>query len=189
MSRVDPLLPVAVLKVISEHTAERYKQVRADATESLGQGDRRIVRSPLDGTKLGAVYMTDPKPVASIGDEKALTDWMATTYPDRVESRYEIVGSEAEVIGALFEHAPRLLKRVTRLKSAARKELLSDATKLGQPVGPSGEADVPGLVVQQTDGYVACKPTDDALLAVYELITSGRVALDGTVRPEVEAAP
>lgn len=183
----DPMLPVAVLKVLSAHTKDRYEKAREEAEGQLGQGDRHIVRSPLDGTKLGAVYMTDPKPVAAIVDEQALTEWMAEHYKTRVESTYDIVGSEREVLDVLFEHAPRLLKRRTRLTVAARKELLSEAVKLGQVVGPGGEAEVPGVEVRQTEGYVACKPTDDALLAVYELVTSGRVALDGTVRPELEA--
>jgi hypothetical protein len=183
----DVMLTVAVLKVLSAHTKDRYEKAREEALADLGQGDRRIVRSPLDGTKLGAVYMTDPKPVVSIVDEKALTDWMAATYPDRVESSYQIVGSEAEVIAALFEAAPRLLRRTTRVSVSARKELMSEAVRLGQPVGPGGEVDVPGVEVRQTEGYVACKPTDDALLAVYELVRSGRVALDGTVLPQLEA--
>ncbi|HEX3778482.1 MAG TPA: hypothetical protein VHX38_02365 [Pseudonocardiaceae bacterium] len=184
----DVMLTVAVLKVLSAHTKERYEQARDEALAELGQGDRRIVRSPLDGTKLGAVYMTDPKPVAAITDEKALTDWMSTTYPTRVESSYQIVGSDAEVIDILFQHAPRLLKRTTRLTTEARKELMTEAVRIGQPVGPGGEVDVPGVEVRQTEGYVACKPTEDALLSVYELVRSGRVALDGTVLPQLEAS-
>lgn len=183
----DPYLTVAVLRVLSMHTKDRYDQARADVEDHMNVGDRRMVRSPLDGTKLGAVYMTDPKPVAAIVDEPAFTAWMQDTYPDRVETEYQIVGSDAEVIAVLFEHAPRLLKRTTRVTSSARKELLTDSVKVGQPVGPGGELDVPGVEVKQGRGFVACKPTDDALLAVYELVTSGRVALDGTVRQELEA--
>lgn len=191
----NAMLSVAVLKVLSEHTKERYNLARADAEKELGPGDRHVVRSPLVpdgaklGPKLGAVYMTDPTDTASITDEDVLVQWLeGHEYGTAVESGYQITASQAELVAVLFEHAPRYLKRVTKVTSDARKELLSTAKALGQPIGPSGETDVPGITVKPTgQAYVACKPDDDALFAVYELVTSGRVALDGTVRPELEA--
>lgn len=187
-SRIDPLLPVAVLKTLSAHTKERYDQARADAAGDLGPGDRRIVRSPLDNAKLGAVYMTDPKPVAVVTDEPALTEWMVEHYKADTESTYDISGTTEQVIQVLFEHAPELLKPRLKLRQSARQRLLADAVSLGQPVGPGGEVDIPGIGFTVGEPVMACKPDDDALLAVYMLFQTGRLELDGTLKPEVEAA-
>jgi hypothetical protein len=73
------------------------------------------------------------------------------------------------------------------VKPEARRDLLERSAKVGGAIGPSDEMDVPGVEVRVAAPVVACKPDDDGLLAVYELINSGRVMLDGTVRPELEA--
>jgi hypothetical protein len=188
MSAPDPLLPVAVLKTLSSHTKDRYELARAEAADLIGPGDRRIVRSPLDNAKLGAVYMTDPPAKAVLTDEAELVAWLtAHGYDDRVESRYEVTGTAEQVEQVLFEHAPELLSRRAKLTSAAKQELLTDATAVGQAIGPGGEVDVPGIAIHKGEPVVACKPDPDALLAVYELVNSGRVMLDGTVLPELEA--
>lgn len=185
---VDPYLPVAVLKVLSAHTKERYEQARIDAHSDLGAGDRRIVRSPLDGAKIGAVYMTDPKPVAVVIDEDALLAWLAEhEYADQYETVTTVDASDPRVLDVLFTHAPDLIRSKRRVKPEARRDLLERAARLGAAIGPSDELDVPGIQVRRGESYVACKPDDDGLLAVYELINSGRVMLDGTVRPELEA--
>jgi hypothetical protein len=182
------MLPLCVLKILSTHTKDRYEQARIDAAGGLGPGDRKIVRSPLDDTKLGAVYVTDPKPVALLTDEPATVAWLKDHgYRDRVESYYAVTGTDEQVERVLFEHAPHLLARKTKLSQAARQELLTDAVSVGQPVGPGGETDVPGIAIHQGEPVLACKPDPDGLLAVYELVNSGRVLLDGTVRPELEA--
>lgn len=189
MSTPDPLLPVAVLKVLSSHTKDRYEQARADAAGQLGAGDRRIIRSPLDGAKLGAVYMTDPPAKAVLTDEKELVLWLqAHGYDSLVECRFEITGTTEQVERVLFEHAPELLTQRARLTNSAKQDLLTDSTAVGQPIGPGGELDIPGVAIHKGESVVACKPDPDGLLPVYELVQSGRVMLDGTVRPELEAS-
>lgn len=184
----DLLLTVAVLKILSAHTKDRYDLARAEAAAQIEQGDRRIVRSPLDNAKLGAVYMTDPPAKAVLTDENTLVAWLQEhDYADMVESYFEVTGTTEQVERVLFEHAPELLARRTKLTHAAKQELLTDATAVGQPVGPSGEADIPGIAIHKGESVIACKPDPDALLAVYELVNSGRVMLDGSVRPELEA--
>lgn len=185
----DPLLSVAALKTLSAHSKERYDQMRSEAEALLNPGDRRVVLSPLDGTPLGEVYRAKPETQASITEEPALVDWLTNHgYNDRVASSYKVVGSAAEVIDVLFQHAPRLLKRVRSVTSDARKELLANSKAVGQPIGPNNELDVPGISVAATGPtYVACRQSDDALRTFYDLITSGRIELDGTVRPELEA--
>lgn len=184
---LDPAVPVAVLKILSEHTGQRYDEARADAARTMAQGDRRIVRSPLDGAKLGAVYMTDPSPKTVITDRALLTDWFEQHYPDLMEIGYEIAGSESEVVEVLFVHAQHLLRPVRRITGAALSALRKESASLGQVIGPGGEADVPGVEIEHSDGVVGCRPDPAALAAVQKLFAAGRLTLDGTLRPALEA--
>lgn len=177
----------AYLKVISAFTEARYDEARAQLSKRMNRGDRLIARSPLDDSKVGAVYVTDPKPTCRITDATALRVWMFQHYPELCESGYQVIGSDKEVIDVLFEHAPHLLRRVQQVSSDALRELKAASVALGQPVGPGCEADVPGLEVHTPDPVVACKPTDTALQSVMDLYRTNRLGLDGTVR-ELEGA-
>lgn len=184
----DKVLKAAVLKTISDFTKAKYNEARADLDDTMGKGDRLIARSPLDGSKLGAVYVSDPDPVCRITDEKALTDWMIEHYPELTEQGYEICGSDREVVDVLFEHAPHLLRRIRRVKADDMRELRGNAIATGAPIGPGSEADIPGIAVDIPDGVVACKPDAGAFAAVMDLWRAGRLELDGTVRPQIEEA-
>lgn len=182
----DPYLPVAVLKVFSEHAASRYDDARAEITETMAPGDRRIVRSPLDNAKLGAVYRTDPKPKTVITDRDLLTEWFERNYPDQMEDGYQVAAAESEVIDVLFAHAPHLLRRVRQIRGAALSSLRKESVSLGQVVGPGGEMDIPGIEMETVDGTIACRPEPGALEAVRQLFMAGRLTIDGTLRPELE---
>lgn len=184
---MDAAVPVAVLKVLSEHTGSRYDAARAEAGETMAAGDRRNVHSPLDGAKLGAVYKSNPSKTVHITDMAALTAWIAEHYPELMENGYEIAGSEAEVVAVLFAHAPRLLRPIRRVKGSALSALRKESVSLGQVIGPGGEADVPGIEIEQPEGVVACRPGPGALEAVKKLFAAGRLTLDGTLRPALEA--
>lgn len=185
---MDPAVPVAVLKVLSEHTGQRYDEARADAARMMAQGDRRIVRSPLDNSKLGAVYVTDPSPKTIITDRAALTEWYDQHYPELVEDRYEIVpDADREVVDVLFAHAPHLLRKVHAIAGSALSSLRKESAALGQVVGPGGEMDVPGIEIETPTGSVGCRPDPGALESVRRLFESGRLTLDGSLRPELEA--
>jgi hypothetical protein len=184
----DLFLRTAALKVISEFTAARYADARAEVAKTLNKGDRKTVRSPLGDVKVGQVWVTDPKPVCSITDRAALTDWLQAEYPAMTETGYEVIGSEAEIVAVLFEHAPHLLREVRRINPDQLRELKANCVALGQVVGPGGEADVPGLAVSEPDGVVTCKPDAAGFQAVMDLYRAGRLELDGTLRPELEPA-
>ncbi len=184
----EVMVRTAVLKVISDYTRNTYNQQRQATREHLAEGDRKIARSPLDGSKLGAVYVTDPKPECHVTDPQALTDWMFEHYPELTETGYEIAGSDAEVIDVLFQHAPHLLRPYRRVKAEDMREMRANAIALGQPIGPGSEADVPGMEVHHPEGVVTCKPDPGALRAVMDLWKAGRLELDGRVLPAIEEA-
>jgi hypothetical protein len=178
----------AILKVISDFTKHAYDESRRKMAQVLNRGDRLVARSPLDGSKLGPVYMTDPKPECVITDKQALTDWVVENYPALTETGYEISGTDSEVIGVLFEHAPHLLRQVRRITADDMRELRAASITLGQPVGPGMELDIPGIEVKDIPGVVTCKPVDTAFQSVMDLYRAGRLALDGTVTPAIEEA-
>jgi hypothetical protein len=184
----DVIVKAALLKVISDFTKAAYNEQRRSTREHLAEGDRKIARSPLDGSKLGAVYVTDPQPECHITDQAALTEWMFEHHPDLTEQGYEIAGSDAEVIDVLFQHAPHLLRPYRRVKSDDMRQLRANAIALGQPIGPASEADIPGIEVHRPEGVVACKPDPSALASVKALWLAGRLELDGTVRAAIEEA-
>jgi hypothetical protein len=177
---------VAALKVISDLTSECYNEARAELGKRMQRGDRLMARSPLDGApKIGAVTLSDPKTVAQISDARAFGAWVAENYPDRMERDYEIVGSHQEVAAVLFENAPHLLRPVVKPDPELVKQVRQDSAKLGCPIGPSGEADVPGVVVSTPDGVVACKPDPDALAAVIDLFRADKLTLESLTFPEL----
>lgn len=176
-------LRVAALKVVSDYTKECYDLARAEMEQHLAKGDRRMVRTP-DGVKLAAVSMTDPDAKARVVDRPAFERWAAEHYPKQMDRGYEICGSEKEVKAVLFEHAPHLLRET---QSAARleKATLAASAKLGVPVGPGGEADVPGIEVTHPDGVVACRADEDALAHVIALFRDGRLTLESLAPQEI----
>jgi hypothetical protein len=181
----DLALRVASLKVVSEYTARRYNEARAEAAAVMQRGDRLMARSPLEGVKIGAVTKTDPKATARVTDDAAFTAWIHKHYPDRMEFDFVIIGSDQEVISVLFEHAPHLLRKVTKPDPELVKQIRTDSASLGAPIGPAGEADVDGIEVTTPEGVVSCKPDPNALAAVVDLIRAERLSLEDLVRPEL----
>lgn len=189
MSNDDLALRVAALKVVKEFTAGKYEEARAEIAKTMGRGDRLMARSPLDDSKIGAVSMSDPKPTAKVTNESALMAWLAQHYPEHIHNGYEINATTEQVTRVLFEHAPHLLQKVRRIKPDVLSSITKASAALGQPVGPGGEADVPGITVETPDPVVSCKPADDsALTAVMDLIRAERLGIDGVVRPEIPAS-
>jgi hypothetical protein len=184
----DLALQVAVLKVISDYALDAYDQARARLSSDMGRGDRKQVRSPHDSDmKIGPVWMTDPKKVATVTDEGAFYAWMAEHYPEHIDVTYVVSGTDDEVVDVLIQHAGHLLKRVRRVHPEVVEQLRADSVAAGAPVGPGGEADIPGFVVEQPPAVVACKPNrETALPAVIGLIRSGAVDLQAILTPALE---
>lgn len=188
MDNADLFLKAAALKVISDYTTDRYNEARDEVAKTLNKGDRKTVRSPLGDVKVGQVWVTDPKPVCTITDRGALTAWLAEHYPATTKTGYEVIGSQPEIVSVLFEHAPHLLREVRTIDPDQLREIRANSIALGVPIGPGGEANMPGIEVKEPDGVVTCKPDTGGLQAVMDLYRAGRLDLDGTIRPELEHA-
>ena len=177
---------VAALKVVSEYTAQRYEDRRADLVKEMTRGDRRTVVDPRDeDAKLASITRTDPKPVVSVNVPE-LTPWMAEHYPALTETVTEIIATEKQLAALLFEHAPHLLRRKTRIQPEALIELKAACVTLGCVMGPGGEADVPGVRVDRPKSNLSVRLADGAEDRVLSLIRTGRLSFDGAARPLLE---
>jgi hypothetical protein len=180
MTEDDLTLRVAALKVVSEYTAQCYREARVQIGERMARGDRLMARSPLG--KLGAVSRSDPKPTSRITDQSEFTAWVEKHYPERMVLDFEVIGSTQEIVSVLFEHAPYLLRKISKPDPELVKEIRQDSVKVGAPIGPGGEV-VDGLEVSTPDAVVSCKPDDDALSVVAQLIRSNALTFDELVTP------
>lgn len=182
----DLVVEVAALKVVSEYTAQRYEARRADLVEEMTRGDRLTGVDPADpDAKIVSITRTDPKPVVSVNVPE-LTPWMAEHYPDLTETETEIIASQKQLEALLFEHAPHLLRRRTRIKPDALIELRATCVALGCAMGPGGEADVPGVRVDRPKSTLSVRLADGAIGRVLSLIRTGRLQFDGAARPLLE---
>ncbi len=177
----DLALKLAALKVLKDYIDGCYAGARAEVSRTLKRGERLVARSPIDDQKIAVIPMSDPNHETTVVDEEALTDWMAEHYPEQVTSGYTVIGSQAEVIAVLFEHAPHLIKRTRAIQLEALHELKRTSATLGQPVGPGAELDVPGLKVRLPDPVLTCRPVDEAFDIIRDLHNQGVLELDGTV--------
>jgi hypothetical protein len=174
----DPLARrLAVFKALEVYAKEQYDQVRAEMSARMARGDRLTALTEDEEVKLGVVSKTDPKPRALITNATALRQWIEATYPDHIVEDLDVIGSDEEVKEVLLQHAPALLRQVSKADPDIVRAILAVSAKAGTAVGPGGEADVPGIEIDRAEGVVSCKPTDDALPVVREMLQRGTLDL------------
>lgn len=187
ISAIDQvMLRLAYIAFISGAVAEADRETRSAARDLMRKGDSLTCWSPLDATKkLLRTSMSNPKPVARVVDEAALDEWIRETYPDKVDTRETVVGTEAEVVKVLRKHAPRLLAKQTVVPGWAVNELLTRSKGAGEPVGFGGECGEdapPGIEVTVPAGVLSVtvdKTTGPK--AFRELWDAHMFGMDGTV--------
>jgi hypothetical protein len=172
-------LRVAAHKYAADLAVESYAVVRAEADRQMNRGDRLYVYAPDGETELGALTKSAPKKTAQIHDEGALLEWVRQHYPKSVEADADITGPEDEVKEFLWNNGGRhLLTAVDRVSPELRKAILKNSNAAKVPVGPGGEADIPGIrLAQAAPSKVSFRPREDAEGAVIELMRSGAVKL------------
>lgn len=176
-------LAMVALKHAADTITPTQKQLRATAAELLDAKDR--VTAVVDGVPVGTITKAAPKPVVSVVWEQ-FTPWMLANWPDRVEQGWSVNPSHVDTaIAVLREHAPELLVRTEQVAPYALSEVVKLSEAAGRPVGPGGELDVPGIIVTTPEGSVSARIEPGAGDLIAELWRSGRIALDGTVRPEL----
>jgi hypothetical protein len=184
----DLVLEVASLKVVSNLLDERYRAAKKQLETRMKRGDRFMAWSPLgppETVKIGAISMSTPARSANITDEPAFFVWVEETYPDKVVPDYEIVGSTEEIIAELHDHDSNLIKLVQKVDPDFVKEVRRRSAEAGQPAGPAGEVDVPGVEVAFPESVMSCLPDKAAAAAVFDLFRTDRMTLESLTFPEV----
>jgi hypothetical protein len=180
------LLRLTYLKVMAAAVAEADKDARTAAAKLLRKGDTLACWSPLDPDALmSRVSMSKPKPVAKVTDAAALDQWIRENYPDKVRTEESIVGTDAEVIAVLREHAPHLLAKTSTVPGWAVNELLTRSTGAGEPAGFGGELGEhapPGIEVSNPHGVLSVTvDPKTGPAAIRELWDARWFGMDGTV--------
>lgn len=182
MTTENLALKVGALKAIKDFVETAYDEARAEIAATMKRGDKLTARSPIDDTKIGSVTLTDPKRVADVSNMAALVAWLTEHYPDLVSTTYEVNATAEQVRALVFEHHPEWLTQKTRVDPRAVAMIRERSAAAGEPIGPTGELDVPGVVVNTPDPVVTCRPAPGALDIVANLIRADRIGLDGVTR-------
>lgn len=179
------LLRLGVLTTLQGRVSDAVNTTREAVHAALKKGATEPVTHPDDDTReIATVSVTKPKAVATAMSTSALDAWIMENHPAKTETHTKILGSEADVIAVLKEHAPYLLDEVVVVPAWARNELLTKSAAVGEPMGFGGEVGEhapPGIHVSTPDGQLRVKLAPTAVEVVDELWISGRVDLDGNL--------
>lgn len=144
-----------VLKFIIDRLGDAKLVIDAEVLSALDRGDRKKVVLP-DGTDVGTLSVTDPKPTAKVGNMAELEAWVRATFPHQIE--------EVPPVPAYTRVYPAFVKKlVEECKATDDGELIWEDT---------GEL-VPGLVVETKDPSVSPRQTAAQLDAMIEAFESG----------------
>lgn len=168
----DEPLPLEVeaiaLAALGKRVKEQENLTRAVIAGDYHAGDKRTFRSPVDGSKLGQVYRTDPNPSWTVTDREALHAFLRAD-PANLEEVAEIDDMPAAV-EALKECAPHVLALVQRVSGQAVTDAVERA-KAGQAI--------PGVERRKPEGSLTVKADPNATDAIAGLIAAGRLTWDG----------
>lgn len=165
-----------VLATLAKRVKQRQDMVKAELAQRYADGQKDTFRSPLDESKLGIVYRTDPEPSWQVTDSEALHAELRT-YPGAVETVAEIVDEQA-AIEVLSEHAPHLLALVTRVRQDVVDAALEQSRESGQPAAA-------GITRVKPGGSLVVKPDPKAAAVVERLVAAGVISWDG--RPALQS--
>jgi hypothetical protein len=175
--QLAPEVEVLALAELAKRVAERYKLAKALVGQSYPDGRRETFRSPLDGTRLGMVYRTDPDPHWVVTDAEAL-DAELRTYPGNLVTFYEIA-DEQTAIDVLHSVAPHLLVEATRVRPDAVAAALAQSEA-------TGVAAASGIEQVKPSGVLTPKPdAKTAGPAIERMVAAGLLTWD--MRPVLPA--
>lgn len=84
----DLALEEAALKTLLDTVTDRLREVKTQMQEALeATGASRVDAKLPDGTKVATISRTDPKPTATVADEKAFLAWVRQYSPHNVETK------------------------------------------------------------------------------------------------------
>lgn len=167
-----------VLAELGKRVKSRTDLVKATVGQRYPDGHKETFRSPLDQSKLGMVYRTDPDPKWVVADRDAL-DAHLRGFPGNLTTTITLrPEDEPEAFAVLAEHAPHLLTETTVVQPGIVEAALAQSAATGQPAAP-------GLELVKPSGTLTVKPDAAAGAAVERMVEAGVITWDG--RPVLEA--
>jgi hypothetical protein len=139
----------AVVFQVLEQAAKQHKDSAKAELAQLEPGD--TLAAKWDGQLLGKATMTAGRTKLVVTDERKLIEWLQYHHPDEI----------------MMSANPAWLRQVEER-----------ARTLGQPVDGAGEL-VPGVELVSGEPYVSVRKEKDSPFIVAQLLSSGRIALEG----------
>jgi hypothetical protein len=169
-------LGLVVTQWVADRVAPGIAAIRENGKKHLVPGESIAAVSPIDGAVLGSITRTKPKPVAKVTDMAALMAHVQDTNPEELRDIDYISGSDEEVLAALKDSHPHLVKQRVEVSEQHLSFVLKKA---------AGSKDYrpPGVEVSTPTGTVNIYPADDADEAIQAVIRARVVDLDGSVNP------
>ncbi|HWV47228.1 MAG TPA: hypothetical protein VN039_14595 [Nitrospira sp.] len=142
----------AARAVIFQIVEQEAKKLKDEAKAELAQMEPGDTLAGKWGDQLlGKATMTSGRTKLVVTDEEKLITWLQYNHPEEI----------------LLSPNPAYMRQIEER-----------ARKLGVPVDGEGEA-VPAVSLEQGEPYVSVRKTPDAPFVVAELLSRGRVQLDG----------
>jgi hypothetical protein len=139
----------AVVYQIIEQAAKARKDEARGELSALEPGD--TLAAKWDGQLLGKATMTSGRSQIVVTDEKKLLEWLQYNQPDEI---------------------------VMSINPAYLRLLESRAKEVGGVIDSQGEP-IPGLELVHGDPYVSVRKEKDSPFLVAQLLSGGRISLDG----------
>lgn len=184
------LLNIAVVTFLAKVVKKANDNARVAAGHLLDDGEGVPLRTP-SGMKVGQAKRTDPERKATVTGPAALDAWIRKNYPDQVEETEEVSPDTDAVLAVLRQHAPELVVRTSRVAARMVPDVLAASEAAGEPMGPDGELDVPGVQVEKPRGVLTITfDRKTGAAAIGEMWQAGLIQLDGDgVRLALPATP
>jgi hypothetical protein len=177
------LLKLGVLTVLKNRVTEAERDARNVVSGLLAKGDNSTVSNPANPEQaIVEVNKSKPKSRAIVESRRDVEAWIRANYPGKTETKTVIIGSQADVVDVLREHAPFLLDKVTEIPDYVVNELVLKSQAAGEPVGFGGEIGEkapPGITVSAPEGTLRVIVQDGGADIVEEMWAAGLVDLDG----------
>jgi hypothetical protein len=139
----------AVVFQVLEQAAKQHKDAAKAELSMMEPGD--TLAGKWDGQLLGKATMTTGRSKIVVTDEKKLIEWLQYHHPDEI---------------------------VMSINPAYLRLLESRAKEVGGVIDGQGEV-IPGLELVNGDPYVSVRKEKDAPFVVAQLLSGGRIQLDG----------
>lgn len=145
-------MKAAVLKYLSDRVNVEFRKAKEDLARELGPEGRK--NAVWAGNKVASVTVSKGGRV-TVTSEPRLVDWVCEHYPTEAEE-------------------------VVRVRPAFLEQIKKSSEAAGEPCGPGGELDIPGISVGEP--YPMVRTATGGADLLDQLWREGRITIEGTWR-------